>query len=150
MWPMLIGLGAGALMGKLKGDQDRKTVKALNEAEAAQTKYSWATGADPGVLNATPSTWGTIAQGAMAGGTLGQDVAMNMTDAEAVTPSQSTNSPLGGNEMASKLGNENLMTRSQINSQAGMSPNIFRGSGFQDLPKARYGLGGPWSLMAKN
>lgn len=71
MWGALIGLGAGALMGKMKADQERKNIEAMNRAASEQTRYSWASGGPMGQIQGIPSAWGSMLQGGMSGAMVG-------------------------------------------------------------------------------
>ena len=71
MNPMLIGMLAGAGLGVIKGQEDKKNYKQEQKLNAIKAMYSPWTGIAP-TNPKNPSMMGSMMQGGMAGGMMGQ------------------------------------------------------------------------------
>ena len=119
MWGALIGLGAGALMGKMKADQERKNIEAMNRAAAEQTRYSWASGGPVGQIQGLPSSWGNMLQGGMTGAMIGSQFG------GAAKPEQ-----VAGTEAAKAAPAQRMFTSPQMSTMAAQ-PKAF--TNFEDI-----------------
>jgi hypothetical protein len=69
---LFYGALIGAGLGLLKHRDEKAQARAMNQAAADQTRYSWASGMGPGQIQKSPSLYGNLLQGGLTGAAMGQ------------------------------------------------------------------------------